>query len=460
MEDYNNAFENFHQVIKLDPGHVKARYGIGLIYAYQRNNQELAVDFYNQAIESDENFVLALVERGHSYLKLEQFEKAEADFLKAQKLNPEETDAITGLAEVFAVQSQYSDAENEFKKALTIDPENPKIRKKFSDLLVKAGKLPAAVEQLKHAINFSPDEADYYYAAADIFLKGEKVYEAKKVLTHLMEKQPENERAKTALDKLFDMPENELIGRTLCQILGEDRKSVSEEEDKTAEAGKSGELKPVKRKDNTELKPAAKGIQKAPLLRKKALGEVLDTDKHIQNTEETAPFETAEEAVPVPVISPGALSQFARAVSILAQGKDNEALSMFLGVIKVAPDYYQVYDNLSALTEKLGIHEKTRSLLEKGLNLAEKFKDDEYIELYKTKLAAMDSDKIPESVKSQSIQPTFEKVPETTDLQISRGTSILEIDNNIFDEDLSVYTNMLQIDESLMGNYTDRDEKN
>ena len=118
-ERYKDAVISFTKGIELKPTENK--------YLFRANSYmsleeyDLALADFNSSIEIDPEFARAYYRRGILYKKMELLEKAAQDFKKAIELNPKYDDAMTELGFIY-IQMGKKDAMKYFNKAIKINP--------------------------------------------------------------------------------------------------------------------------------------------------------------------------------------------------------------------------------------------------------------------------------------------------------------------------------------------------
>jgi lipoprotein NlpI len=91
------AKEQYHNLIALDPNSYPAYNSLGYIALVFEDKYEEAVQYFSKAIEIDSLYDQAWCNRGIAYEYLEQWQKARADFLQCNKINPLNENAINEL---------------------------------------------------------------------------------------------------------------------------------------------------------------------------------------------------------------------------------------------------------------------------------------------------------------------------------------------------------------------------
>ena len=97
LGELESAKEQYQNLIALDPKSYPAYNSLGYIALVFEDNYEEAVHYFSKAIEIDSLYDQAWCNRGIAYYYLEQWQKARADFLQCNKINPHNENAITEL---------------------------------------------------------------------------------------------------------------------------------------------------------------------------------------------------------------------------------------------------------------------------------------------------------------------------------------------------------------------------
>jgi len=92
---------------------------IGAVYD-TLDRVDLAIDAYTRALVPAPGDVKTLVMRGKAYALKKQFDRAEADFRNAIRLDPEHADAHAGLGFVRATLKAPDDAQREALQAVLL----------------------------------------------------------------------------------------------------------------------------------------------------------------------------------------------------------------------------------------------------------------------------------------------------------------------------------------------------
>ncbi len=148
--DQEAAIPYFKKAVDLDPSNSAAIRNLAQVY-YDLNQVENSIRTYEQAIskETDNKIKADLYfNLGVLYMKVEDFTQAEDNFNMAYDLNPDDVEALVGMAQTFEGAGKWSRAEKYYKELIFIDPDNPNHYKGMARVLLKQGKA---------------DEATHYY---------------------------------------------------------------------------------------------------------------------------------------------------------------------------------------------------------------------------------------------------------------------------------------------------------
>lgn len=140
----------------------------GRFFWNHRNSEDLrkSIEFYQQAIEKDENYALAYAGLAETYvilhifspyLEKEAFPKAKQAAEKALSLDENLAEAHTALA-LYKEQYEYDwdGAETEFKKAISINPSYATAHQWYGELLAFLGRTEESIAQTEKAAQLDP----------------------------------------------------------------------------------------------------------------------------------------------------------------------------------------------------------------------------------------------------------------------------------------------------------------
>jgi tetratricopeptide (TPR) repeat protein len=134
------------------------------------NEHAKAIEQYtfclNGAGLSDQERAGVLVDRGNSYNKTGQTDRAITDFSQAIQLNPSSSVAYNNRGNALKTKGRYDEALTDFSRALALAPMNTMIYNNRANTYKAMGKYDQAVVELDKAVELQPSNAITYYNRA------------------------------------------------------------------------------------------------------------------------------------------------------------------------------------------------------------------------------------------------------------------------------------------------------
>ncbi|MDR0789519.1 MAG: tetratricopeptide repeat protein [Bacteroidales bacterium] len=87
-ENYQKALDIYKQVLDINPNETKTLNSVGAINMYEKKDYAVALDCFTKAIATDSNYVLAWLNRGDTYERMGEVQKAKEDYRKVLTLDP------------------------------------------------------------------------------------------------------------------------------------------------------------------------------------------------------------------------------------------------------------------------------------------------------------------------------------------------------------------------------------
>jgi tetratricopeptide (TPR) repeat protein len=230
----DQAIEYLQRSVGSDPRNISARYRLSQVYTSVGQIEE-SIEQLTAILDIDASQIIPLVVRGYQLLMQSRRDEAEKDFQAALELEPNEVQALRGMAIVNELRGDHKDALQFLDKALAIDPENEECLLDRSRLSMSDYNLKAAEKDLDQVIASSPNLLPALFSRAQLHIQLGRMEEALSDLDAILKDNPNFAPA--------------LIGRSaIHEIQGNDEKS---QEDLDAAV----ELEPESA-DETELQRA------------------------------------------------------------------------------------------------------------------------------------------------------------------------------------------------------------
>ncbi|MBF0622433.1 MAG: tetratricopeptide repeat protein [Magnetococcales bacterium] len=110
---YSAALDRYKEALELTPNHDEARFNLADLHMDRGAHAE-ALNWYDQALNSNPTLYSAWINKGLCHKSLQQFDKAEACFLKAIQLDRKQPDGHVNLATNRLITGRYSTAWPEY----------------------------------------------------------------------------------------------------------------------------------------------------------------------------------------------------------------------------------------------------------------------------------------------------------------------------------------------------------
>jgi len=169
--EFNLAFQDYNQAIKLNPKFAQAYNNRGVAYDHKGEFDRALQDF-DQAIKLKPS-ALTHFNRGNAYLGKSQFDHAIDDYNQAIKLKPDFAAAYDNRCWARAVVGILKPALADCNEALRLSPNNPVTLESRGFVLLKMTNFDAAVSDYEAALRHNPGHASALYGRGIAKLKNE-----------------------------------------------------------------------------------------------------------------------------------------------------------------------------------------------------------------------------------------------------------------------------------------------
>lgn len=161
QNELEKAFEIYRDILEINPEHIDALFGIGVILEKQQKF-DLAIKFLSRAIVSEPNKIAALLKRGRIFRLRGLFENAIADFTQIISNHPDHFEALIARGIIFGHISQFNAAIDDFNLAIEINPGCAEAFYNRGVVFEKLHKFVVAIEDYSIAIKLNPNDYKAY----------------------------------------------------------------------------------------------------------------------------------------------------------------------------------------------------------------------------------------------------------------------------------------------------------
>ena len=163
-KDLLKAEAAFKSALALQPDSEEALTNLAYLYNEQGETHKAAAAL-NSAPDKGRSAKLYLA-LGYTYEQQHDYKKAIDSYRKAVELDPENLDAMRGLAQNLLNDGQMAASLDRYKAVIEEDPQDAQAQLRIAEILRRTGKLDAALESLKKAETLVQDslEVPYNYA--------------------------------------------------------------------------------------------------------------------------------------------------------------------------------------------------------------------------------------------------------------------------------------------------------
>jgi len=163
-----------------------------------------AIAYHKKAIGLNPQNTEALYDIGNIYLAKGMLKEAIGEYDKALSINPKYAKAHGNLGIAFAQQGNLDKAIEHFRQASEIDPNNIGVRYNLAVALDNTGRLEDAVNQYREILKIQPNDAEVCCVLGDILIKQGKFDEAAAEYEQVLATDPNNTRAQESLKNISE----------------------------------------------------------------------------------------------------------------------------------------------------------------------------------------------------------------------------------------------------------------
>jgi len=124
MGEYERAINDFHQALRMNPGHPKTYsvyHNLGATYHNKKEFDE-AISYYSRSIQKKPDYHLAYHHRGLAYIEKGEYDRAIADFNKVIEINPRFAEAYYNRGNLYMQTDRFDQAVSDYTRAIELNP--------------------------------------------------------------------------------------------------------------------------------------------------------------------------------------------------------------------------------------------------------------------------------------------------------------------------------------------------
>lgn len=172
-EQYDLAISDYTDAISLDPNYAGGYNFRGLAYRYKPDPDRALADF-DRAIAIEPNNANFALNRGNVYLDLGQYDRAIADYDRAIALNPKFGIAFNQRAVAFRRKGDYVRAIEDYTRSIPVNPRPAIVYGNRGEAYRFSNALDLAIADYDAALRIDPRQASAYRGRALVFeIKGD-----------------------------------------------------------------------------------------------------------------------------------------------------------------------------------------------------------------------------------------------------------------------------------------------
>jgi tetratricopeptide (TPR) repeat protein len=152
-QEFETALPYIQKAVELEPSNTKSIRNLAQVY-YDMGQLEKSIQTYEVAIDKETNREVKAdlyFNLGILYNKVGNLEEAEYNFTNALDENPDDVEAVMGMAQVFENAEKWRKAEKFYRELIAIDPENPDHYRGMSRVLLQQGEPDESLRYLEKA---------------------------------------------------------------------------------------------------------------------------------------------------------------------------------------------------------------------------------------------------------------------------------------------------------------------
>lgn len=192
--DTEGAIDYFEDAIEDDNQFWEAYYNLGVLY-FNDNKYKKALAIFDKLIKETPNFYKTYFGRGIIFEDEKNYSGALTDYKKVIELNPNDFQACLRLAKVSRLVKNFDDARKYLDMVKNLSADYAPYFFETGNLLVDLGKPNVAIDQYRKAIELDPQNNTYHQGLGEAYYRARVYYNALYEFNEILKKQPEDPTA-------------------------------------------------------------------------------------------------------------------------------------------------------------------------------------------------------------------------------------------------------------------------
>lgn len=185
------ALNFFNQAIEADPNYAQGYYMRGLVIANHQSFKDALPD-YNRALELDPTFAQGFISRGTAYRQLGDYDKAFADYERSLILDPNNVTAHYARGLAWLAVGDQDEAYMDFDAAASRKPDFAQAFYQRGKILFLKGSNQRALNDFNQALKHAPNDLEFLDTRANAFLMLQRFAEARQDVDSLLKRSPDS----------------------------------------------------------------------------------------------------------------------------------------------------------------------------------------------------------------------------------------------------------------------------
>ena len=200
--DYGKAVDTLKRGLKIDQNHPVLHLNLARAYEKVGNNEAASLE-YEAALRSRPGWLEAI--DGYADLLLSKDNASHAQVLVGQalSLNPEHAGMHTKMGHIYSQLDSFTEAESQYTEALALEPDSTEALSGLADAYESDGKIMEALHTMEKYENLSPESIEMLQQYTHILLTGNKLDAAHEKIMQVWNKQPDDVRTLNLLGQYY-----------------------------------------------------------------------------------------------------------------------------------------------------------------------------------------------------------------------------------------------------------------